>query len=648
MGPSRKRMAGYMPAVVKIKEGLYLGSSMASSDLGFLVGNKILGIVNTCAQEVPCRWAGYGIRFSKLYLQEGDGAILDAHTVNSVANFIDSVNRVGNSVLVQSSRGQSRSVAVVAAYLVVRFGLEPRAALEYVHLRRPHARIAPQLIPQVMEMVPRNVSEERADDMGWSPLNGDRGIDGGIISPGQRGRGANDSDGDSSPEGTPRGWGNTSGVDVSTFRNTVRNMEGEDFVLPEVLAARVVEPGTLPNGAAGKEPDYPAGSRRVRRVSWPAERDLCQVAILRSGSLQTAEIGAGEGVSPSKGGVGGDASPTSPASMRNRGSAQRRASVPASKADTLGRQGSPTMAERASQPQGLRSGLVVQAAAAAASSASPAAVAAAVASSGSGPKMVRPGSPAILDGVMLHMHSTASVDGGDGAPNDSGPSRTLPLSPSAMAALRHADARPSSVGSPTSRNDVARANFGERPSSSQGAVDPSSVHGSNTRKNGGHFRAPLVRRQGWVADGDDARGSAMPQQRPAFSPNARRIRSNAGKWSLNSGGSESSAPLRQRFKGLSISTSWSDDDASRAPGSPDMRTASAGSTPTQRPRSVTSDSGFGVQGGVRNSRSWSTASLKDDRSAVNAALALSRRGHSTLMRGTASSLRRVGQKPSTM
>lgn len=246
------------------------------------------------------------------------------------------------------------------------------------------------------------------------------------------------------------------------------------------------------------------------------------------------------------------------------------------------------------------------------------------------------------------MHSTGSVDGGDEAPNDSGPSRNAALSPSAMAALRHADARPSSVGSRTSRNGVARANAGERPSSSQGAVDLSTAHGSSARKNGGHFRAPLVRRQGWVVDDDDARRSAIPPQRPAFSPNARRIRSSAGNWSLNSGGSESSATLRQRFKGLSISTSWTDNDASRSPGSPDMRTASAGSTPTQRPRSVTSDSGFGVQGGVRNGGSWSTASLGNDRSAVNAALALSRRSHSTLMRETASSLRRVGHKPSTM
>jgi len=623
-------MAGYMPAVVKVKEGLYLGSSMASSDLGFLVGNKILGIVNTCAQEVPCRWAGYGIRFSKLYLPEGESCILDTQTVESVAAFIDSVNRLGNSVLVQSTRGQSRSVAVVAAYMVLRYGLEPRAALEYVQLRRPHARVAPYLIPQVMDMVPRDIVEEGPGGTGWSKRGG---VDAERRS--ARVPYTLDSESESSPEVTPRGGaGSSSIVDISTFKNTVRNMEGEDFVLPEALAAKVVEPGTLPNEAAGKEPDYPAGTRRQRRVSWPAERDLCQVAILRSGTLETPGRAGGErgrGASPSsKASAAAGASPSASTLSKDAGPFQRRSSAPDVVVDK--RQGASPVEERATQPLVVRSGLVVQAAAAAASAASPAAVAAAVASSGAGPKVVRPGSPAILNGVGLHMQSDGSaaaeeaLQAGGSSPSGSA------MSPSALLAQRQSEARPSSVGSPLRRNGVVHADLGVRPSSSQGVSDQSRAPpGSPSRSLTGSYRSPLVRRQVWGASAGESRRTP---QRPAFSPNTRRIQNNAGQWlrSSPSGNSETGS-LRSRFRGLSISTSW-EEGSSGDPGSPDMRKASAGSTPVHRPGSNVYGSSLGLRS---EGEGWSASGRKND---PDSRLSQVRRNHSTLMQGTASSLRR--------
>jgi len=118
----------------KIIDGLFLGNAESATDLDFLTSIKCQRIVNCAGNSVPNLFARFGIRY--LTFRQN---IFDSHkkTPKKIVKFIESALNKGQSVLVHSLHGRSRSTIVVAAYLMMRFHWSVQKCLEFIRFRRP-------------------------------------------------------------------------------------------------------------------------------------------------------------------------------------------------------------------------------------------------------------------------------------------------------------------------------------------------------------------------------------------------------------------------------------------------------------------------------------------------------------------------------
>lgn len=143
----------YVTGAVKLKDGLFFGDEYAAQDLEFAVANKVTRIVNCCARQVPNHFDTIGVEYIGYPWMDNDAqVILDLRNtvVNEVTNFIEQSLDKGESVLVHSSRGQSRCVTVLTAYLMRRYKWTLNKALQYVQSRREDIAIKPAFHRQLM------------------------------------------------------------------------------------------------------------------------------------------------------------------------------------------------------------------------------------------------------------------------------------------------------------------------------------------------------------------------------------------------------------------------------------------------------------------------------------------------------------------
>lgn len=151
---------------VKIKDGVFIGDEMAASDLDFVVANKVTGIVNCSGRHVPNHYDSIGVQYLTYFWMDNDSqTILDSMDVNigEIVGFIEELLTRGESVLIHSVRGQSRSGCVLAAYMMRKYSWTFVKTMEFLRSRRPDLNIKHSFEKQLRDYQSRlqNVNKQR-------------------------------------------------------------------------------------------------------------------------------------------------------------------------------------------------------------------------------------------------------------------------------------------------------------------------------------------------------------------------------------------------------------------------------------------------------------------------------------------------------
>jgi protein-tyrosine phosphatase len=137
---------------IKVKDGLFIGDEYAAQDLEFVVANKVTRIINCAARQIPNHWEPIGVAYLSLYWLDQDSQILfepKEEMPDAIFKFIEEAQVLGESVLVHSVRGQSRCIAVVALFLMLKFRWALFKALEFLNSRRPDIDLRHNFVTQL-------------------------------------------------------------------------------------------------------------------------------------------------------------------------------------------------------------------------------------------------------------------------------------------------------------------------------------------------------------------------------------------------------------------------------------------------------------------------------------------------------------------
>ena len=114
---------------------LYLGDIDAAAAVS---KSNVRDVVNAAPRRVPSYHAGRrGWKYLEVAVRDlpTTQLLADGH-IGRAVTFIDDAIRSGRPVLVHCYVGMSRSVTLVAAYLMARYGLSAREAVCYIRSRR--------------------------------------------------------------------------------------------------------------------------------------------------------------------------------------------------------------------------------------------------------------------------------------------------------------------------------------------------------------------------------------------------------------------------------------------------------------------------------------------------------------------------------
>ena len=126
-----------------------IGDEYAAQDLEFAVANKVSFIVNCAGKQVANHWEPIGVTYLTFAWQDLDSqTILDAkdRNANETFQFIERGLALGESVLVHSLKGQSRSSCVLVAYLMRKYHWTLLKTLEFLNSRRPNLEMRASFI----------------------------------------------------------------------------------------------------------------------------------------------------------------------------------------------------------------------------------------------------------------------------------------------------------------------------------------------------------------------------------------------------------------------------------------------------------------------------------------------------------------------
>ena len=167
---------------VKLKDGLFLGNEAAAEDFEFVLANKVGRIVNCAGRQVANSFSNLGLSYLTFNWVDNDSqTILDLHdeTVAEAVGFIDEGLNRGESVLVHSQRGQSRSATLLTGYLMVKYFWSLNKALEYMQSRKEDVAVKPAFHRQLLALERRLVSAGHSLSSDWTtppPLSGDHAV----------------------------------------------------------------------------------------------------------------------------------------------------------------------------------------------------------------------------------------------------------------------------------------------------------------------------------------------------------------------------------------------------------------------------------------------------------------------------------------
>jgi len=133
-----------MALVSEIEPRLFIGTSPVSADADLLRANNITAMVSLLAQPLP-GWDRADVRQlvppeNHLFVPVRDDSLADvlAH-LSDICDFVDAelAKPIPGGVMVHCRMGQCRSPAVVAAYLMRKYGRGPDSTLDGLREKRP-------------------------------------------------------------------------------------------------------------------------------------------------------------------------------------------------------------------------------------------------------------------------------------------------------------------------------------------------------------------------------------------------------------------------------------------------------------------------------------------------------------------------------
>lgn len=119
----------------EIIPNLFLANYRPSISPNFMKRNRIKAVVNV-SPNLPNKFRGINYYRIPVYNKIYHIPIFEKH-LPTVTNFIDYHLKRGEPVLVHCKSGHRRSVCVVAHYLMKKYGLKRRHALQYIRNIRP-------------------------------------------------------------------------------------------------------------------------------------------------------------------------------------------------------------------------------------------------------------------------------------------------------------------------------------------------------------------------------------------------------------------------------------------------------------------------------------------------------------------------------
>lgn len=131
----------------QIEEGLYLGSFNAAKNKPRLKELNITHIL-TMGHMSPAH--PYDFKYEVFPIQDTENTRI-VNYFDECFDFIDEAIRMGGCALVHCRAGISRSVTVVVAYLMKRYGMNLYQALSHVRCKRPQANPNPGFILQLKD-----------------------------------------------------------------------------------------------------------------------------------------------------------------------------------------------------------------------------------------------------------------------------------------------------------------------------------------------------------------------------------------------------------------------------------------------------------------------------------------------------------------
>ena len=145
----------YYNGVVKVKDGLFMGNFETGEDFDFITDNKITRIINCAGYELSNLFESSGIKYLTYnFLDNSVQVIFDEadEIITEIASFIDSSLNKGESCLIWSVNGCSRSACITISYLMIKYSWSLYKSLDYLSSKFQSLSLSPNFLHQLFNL----------------------------------------------------------------------------------------------------------------------------------------------------------------------------------------------------------------------------------------------------------------------------------------------------------------------------------------------------------------------------------------------------------------------------------------------------------------------------------------------------------------